>query len=93
MRPERRAKRFCSTIGTGEKGRGIDTKVPAAVNAAKRAVRVIPTMVFLPEKTVMLLSIITGIITKRARKIKEGLLRACGPPQVFTAFCGGGGGV
>jgi hypothetical protein len=35
------AKRFCSTTGTGEKGRGMTTKVPAAVRAAKRATRVI----------------------------------------------------
>jgi hypothetical protein len=71
MSPERRAKRFCSTMGTGEKGRGIDIKVPAAVSAAKRAVRVTPIMAFLPEKTVTLSFIIARIIAKDARKIKD----------------------
>jgi hypothetical protein len=41
----------------GTRGRGMVMKVPAAVNAAKRAVRVIPMIVFLLPKTVTLLSI------------------------------------
>jgi hypothetical protein len=59
-RPDKRAKRFCRTIGTDEKGRGIKIKVPAAIRAANKAVRVIPRMrLHLPEAE-MLLSLILG---------------------------------
>jgi hypothetical protein len=34
-------------MGTGEKGRGTETKVPPAISAAKRAVTVIDTITFL----------------------------------------------
>jgi len=37
MRPERTAKKFCKTMGTGPMGMTI--KAPAAVSAAKSAVR------------------------------------------------------
>jgi hypothetical protein len=53
------ANRFCKTIGTGEKGRGIEINVPAAIKAAKRAVRVILRICFLlPETETLLLLVI-----------------------------------
>jgi hypothetical protein len=57
IRPDKRAKRFCSTMGTGEKGRGMEIKVPAEINAAKRAVKVIRMIALLLPETETLLSL------------------------------------
>jgi hypothetical protein len=59
MSPARRANRFCSTTGIGEKGRGIAIKVPAAVRAAKRAMRVVLVMALLFAEREALFSIDT----------------------------------
>jgi hypothetical protein len=57
MSPERRANKFCNTTGTGEKGRGIEIKVPAAVRAAKRAMRVVRVIALLFEERETLFAI------------------------------------
>jgi hypothetical protein len=44
-------------MGTGEKGRGMEIKVPAEINAAKRAVKVIRMIALLLPETETLLSL------------------------------------
>jgi hypothetical protein len=42
VKPDNNANKFCKTMGTGVNGSGIEIKAPAAVNAAKRAVKLTP---------------------------------------------------
>jgi hypothetical protein len=77
MSPAKRANKFCSTTGTGEKGRGIEIKVPAAVRAAKRATRVVPVMAFLFAERetlfpIKILLIIISRLTDKGRGYQEG---------------------
>jgi hypothetical protein len=66
-------------MGTGEKGRGIEMNVPAAIRAAKRAVRVILRIcLLLPETEALLLLLIMIPFMNLSRK------RAC--PSIPVEF-------